>query len=262
MAAKLDASIILGTLPKGLREELLKAFSDIISNFKQRRWEPSELNGGKLCEVVYSILRGHVDGTYPARASKPGNMVDACRSLEQAGSVFSRSVRVQIPRVLVSLYEIRNNRGVGHVGGDVDPNQMDASAVLAMSKWVVAELVRLFHGTNPKTASEAVEVLVERDLPIIWEVAGRRRVLNLKLTSKDKVLLLLYVSSGPVVDRDLVDWVEHSNPSVFRRDVLRPMHRLKLVEYDQKSRLVHISPLGLGRVEGSLLNDLPVLPTS
>ena len=94
---------ILGGIPDGLRNELLAAFSEIERNYRERRWEPSELNGGKLCEIVYTILRGVVDGHYPTHASKPGNMVDACRDLEKAdGKKFSRSVRVQIPRVLLA----------------------------------------------------------------------------------------------------------------------------------------------------------------
>jgi hypothetical protein len=125
---------VFGTLPVSLRDELLKAFGEIVKNFRERRWEPAELNGGKLCEVVHGILRGYIDGEYPTRAKKPKNMVDACRQLEQDGASAPRSIQIQIPRMLVALYEIRNNRNVGLVGGDVDPNHMDAVCVLQMSK--------------------------------------------------------------------------------------------------------------------------------
>ncbi|MBB3083292.1 hypothetical protein [Geodermatophilus sabuli] len=47
--------------------------------------------------------------------------------------------------MMIGLYDIRNNRGVGHAGADVDPNHMDATVVLYQSKWLVAELVRLLH---------------------------------------------------------------------------------------------------------------------
>jgi len=47
--------------------------------------------------------------------------------------------------MLIAQYEIRNNRGVGHVGGDVDQNHMDAKIVVEMAKWTIAELIRLFH---------------------------------------------------------------------------------------------------------------------
>jgi hypothetical protein len=84
-------------------------------------------------------------------------MVDACKALEKAPQTLPRSIRIQIPRMLVALYEIRNNRGVGHVGGDVNPNHMDAVAVLAMSKWLVAELIRVLHDVDTQTATDLVE---------------------------------------------------------------------------------------------------------
>jgi hypothetical protein len=108
--------------------------------------------------------------------------------------------------MLVALYEIRNNRNVGHVGGDVDPNHMDAVCVLQMSKWIVAELVRVLHNVDTDTATDIVDTLVERETPLIWEVRGRKRVLDTGLKMKPKTLLLLYASNGAVSERDLVAW--------------------------------------------------------
>lgn len=243
---------LLAGLPATLRKELLAAYEEILRNYRERRWEPAELNGGKLCEVVYTILKGHVAGVFPSRSSKPSNMVDACRALEQA-SAFPRSIRIQIPRMLVALYEVRNNRGVGHVGGDVDPNHMDAACVLEMSKWVMSELVRVFHGTSTEEATKAVDLLVERTTPSVWKVGNNLRVLDHQKPMKDKVLLLAYHSRGAVREADVFSWVEHSNASVFRRDVVRPLHKTKLIEYDKDSKTIEISPLGIEYVEKRLL---------
>jgi hypothetical protein len=245
---------LLQAVPQELREELLAAYGSILKNYRERRWEPAELNGGKLCEVAYTILQGFVDGTYPKKSTKPKNMVDACHDLERASSTsFPRSVRIQIPRMLVSLYEIRNNRGVGHVGGDVDPNHMDAVCVLQMSKWILGELVRTFHGVSTDVAAAAVDAIVERTVPIVWEVGGNLRVLQPEMRMKDRALVLLYHSVGPVAENDLVAWIEHSNASVFRRDVLRPAHKKKLLEFDAGAGTVHISPLGIDYVESVIL---------
>lgn len=247
---------LLEAIPEGLRGELLSAYGKILRNFRERRWEPAELNGGKLCEVVYTILRGHVDGKFPSKSTKPKNMVEACRALEQAPATsFPRSVRIQIPRMLVALYEIRNNRGVGHVGGDVDPNHMDATCVLAMAKWTLSELVRIFHNVPTEKAAAAVDGIVERTLPIVWEVAGKLRVLEPQMSMKNKALVLLYHCTTPVSEADLVVWVEHSNVSVFRRDVLRPAHKQKLLEYDDVARTVQVSPRGIEYVETSILQS-------
>lgn len=248
----LDASGALAGLPATLRAELLLEFNKIVRNFREERWEPAELDVGRLTEVVYSILRGHVDGQYPPRSSKPRDMVQACRAFEQAGNQFSRSVRITVPRVLVSLYEFRNNRGVGHVGGDVDANHMDAIFLLHAAKWLMGELVRIFHDVTVVEAQEVVEALSERMFPLVFEVAGVKRVLNPNLSMRDKSLLLLYSESSPVPEADLVKWIEHSNASVYRRDVLRRLHREKLVEYDEHTRVVHLLPPGARYVEEQL----------
>lgn len=253
----LDASSVFPSLPLRLRTELMTAFASVMTNYREHRWEPAELNGGKLCEIVYSILHGHVTGKMPTSAAKPKNMLQACQQLEQAdASKFPRSIRIQIPRMLIALYEIRNNRGVGHVGGDVDPNHMDATAVVSMCKWVLAELVRIFHELSLSDAADVVESVVERSLPIVWSTGTKKRVLRSSLSMRDKVLVLLYSTRGKVSEADLFAWVEHSNRSVFRRDVLKKAHVARLIEFDSALASVEISPLGVREVETRVALDI------
>jgi hypothetical protein len=248
-ASSLKATEILANIPKELRGELVKAYGNILKNYIEHRWEPSELSGGKLCEVVYTILQGYIDGEFPEKPKKPRNMVDACRGLEQASQSFSRSVRIQIPRMIIALYEIRNNRGVGHVGDEVDPSNMDATVVLYISKWIMAELVRLFHDVDIQKATMAVEQLSERIIPAIWQIDGKYRVLDTSLSMTQKTLLILYQHDKPVVESELINWVEHSNPTVFRRDILGKAHQRKLIEYDSIKKTVQISPKGIQEIE-------------
>lgn len=162
-----DPRLASAVPPATLAKDLLDAYAEIVTNFAEGRWEPSELNGGKLCEAVYTIVDGYMSGTYQARAHKPQNMPAACQKLETTYPKADSSPRIQIPRMIVALYEIRNNRGVGHAGGDVDPNQMDATAVLYMSKWLMAELVRILHGLTTDEATDIVEALVEREIALV-----------------------------------------------------------------------------------------------
>jgi hypothetical protein len=130
---------------------------------------------------------------------------------------------------------------------------MDAVCVLQMAKWIVAELLRVLHRRTVDEAAELVDAIVEREVPLVWRVGDKLRVLDTRMQMRDKALVLLHSSAGPLSEADLVAWVEHSNPSVFRRDVLRLAHRAKLIEYDRAARIVHISPLGVERVERILL---------
>lgn len=245
-ASGLDRSAILGSIPRGLRDPLVEEFNKILRNFRERRWEPAELNGGKLCEIVYTILSGYAAGSFPASPSKPPNMYDACKRLEQASA--PRSIRIQVPRMLVALYEIRNNRGVGHVGGDVDPNQQDGTVVAAMSQWIMAELVRVFHNVDLDTAAGAVETLVERAIPLIWEVNGTWRVLNPSLTAREKSLVVLY-SVGHMTAPRLAKAVEYGNLSRFRSKVLGKAHAERLLNFDPGTDEVVLSPVGARYVE-------------
>src|SRR5438552_794753 len=179
-------------------------------------------------------------------------MVAACKALESSGNHVPRSFRIQVPRAIVALYEIRNNRGVGHAGADVNPNHGDALVVLAMAKWIVAELIRILHQTDTEAAQQAVESLATRNIPIVWSVGTAKRVLDPSLKMSERMLLLLYTETKPVAEADLVQWVDHSNPSVFRRDILRPAHKARLVEYDTKEGTVEISPRGIAYVDDHL----------
>jgi hypothetical protein len=253
----IDETKLLSGIPSGLRDPLLKSYREIASNYIEHRWEPAELNGGKLCETVYTIVAGAIQGLFPAGPTKPANMVAACRALEAsppvAGRSGDRSLRVLIPRTLPPLYEIRNNRGVGHVGGDVDPNFLDATAVYSMSSWLLAELIRIFHGVSTKEAQEVVDALIERKHPLIWEFENTRRVLVPKMKKADQVLLLMHAKPGWVSETDVIGWVEHSNASVFRGDILRELHKSRMVEFDERQHRLRISPLGIRDVEERIL---------
>lgn len=244
---------LLGSIPQALEDEVFEKFQEIERNFRERRWEPAELNGGKLCEVVYCILRGYVDGEFPNKSYKPANFYSACIALEKESASWGRSVRIQLPRMLIALYEIRNNRNVGHVGGDVDPNHMDAVCVLYMAKWVVAELVRIFHDISPTEASALVEALSERETSLVWDAGGVQRILDNNLSMLEKTLVLLFASTRPLTEASLIRSLEHSNPSVYRRDVLRRAHKNRLIEYDASTRTARISPLGIKQVEEKIL---------
>lgn len=244
----LVAEDALSEIPDGLRSDLLAAFRKIVRNYREHRWEPAELNGGKLCEAVYTVVLGNLDGGYAPRSSKPKDMVSACRNLEKRPS-GSRSNRIQIPRMLAALYEIRNNRGVGHAGGEVDPNHMDATAVLYMSKWLMAELVRALHRLSTEEATELVEKLVEREVSLIWTMGDKKRVLEQGLTWKQKMLLLLVDELAGVFEADLFRWLEHPNASRLRRDVLRPAHRAALIDYEEKTGTIRLLPPGVAAAE-------------
>lgn len=251
MASTIDQA--LSAIPDGLRNPLISEFDQLLSEYRSGDWEKVGLKAGKLCEIIYSILKGYTAGNYPSVPSKPNNMVDACKALENAGSAFSRSVRIQIPRVLVATYELRNNRAIGHVGGEVNPNHMDAELFLRTGKWMVAELVRVFSSSNPADAGALIDSVTEKILPVVWENNGRKKILNPDLSAKNKALVLAYASPGGAAAKDICSWSGYSNLSRFRSGVLKSLSDDALIDFDPKSDLVSISPTGSRYVEANRL---------
>jgi len=238
-------------LPAGLRQDLLGAFDEIVTNYRERRWEPSELNGGKLCEAAFTVVDGYLDGgQYAARATKPPRFNEACLGLERKYPKTStnHSARITIPRLLLGLYDVRNNRGVGHAGGDVDPNQMDATLLLYGAKWVLAEIVRLIHEVTTEEATLLVDALVQREVAWVWSSADLKRVLKGGLTWKQQTLALLLSEVGPVSVEDLVRWLEHPQIRDYRK-VLRQLHAARHIEYDEATHSVRLLPPGVVAAE-------------
>ncbi len=238
----IDPKVALAVIPSGLREPLLAEYRSITKNYAEHRWQPSELAGGIFCEVVYTILEGHAGGVYAAAPNKPKNFPEACRKLEN-NTQEPHSFRILIPRVLIALYDIRNNRGVGHAGGDVDSNHMDATLVLNMSNWVMAELVRVFHQLPISEAQRLVDNLAERHVPLVWQGASVKRVLNPNLKLKEQIILLLASSSGEVTVADLFDWTDYENKTYFMK-TLRELHDSRMVELSKDEKILELLPPG------------------
>ena len=104
---------------------------------------------------------------------------------------------------------MRNKRGIGHVGGDIDANSIDTMAISRNADWIICELIRVYHKLPIEEAQDLIDSILVRSLPIVWEVAGKKRVLKDGLTAKQKALVLLYSEpNAAILTEDLCAWVE------------------------------------------------------
>ncbi len=210
-------------------------------------WEKVGLKAGKIAEAIYSILEGVSSGSFQAQPFKPANFVSACTQLEK-NTTLSRSLRIQIPRVLIGIYELRNNRSVGHVGSPVRPNALDGEYFFRASKWALCETSRALCEALGKSGDGNFYLSVNMsELPLIWDNDGIVRVLRPGLTAGEKTLVVLaHLNQWVSVDRLRIN-VEYSNPTDYKRKVLRGLHDKKLIEYDEKNARAIALPPGLRR---------------
>ena len=245
----INVAAALQAIPAGLRDPLIAEYRSVVQNFLEQRWRPTELSAGRFSEIVYTILDGYAQHSYAATPAKPANFVVACRALEtNALAHVPRSFQILIPRMLPALYEVRNNSNVGHVGGDVDPNHMDSVAVLSMCNWIMAELVRVYHGLSVAQATAVIDALAEVRIPVIWTDGEVKRVLNPRLKLHEQILLLVATSVPSVTAKQLLAWIEYKDTKYFMR-TLRTLHKKRLLEFNEGLDNVRTLPPGSKAVQ-------------
>ena len=250
----------LAGVPAQFRKRLIAAYESLKRDHAEGRYEAAGLATGKFCEIALRLLQHVLTGSSTPFGIKIPNFADECRKLvtSPAGSAVE-SLRTLVPRALVFMYTMRSKRGIGHVGGDVEANQIDSATLTRLADWTVCEFVRVYHGLSLEEAQDLVDTLATRSMPDIWEVGGKKRVLRDGLSASQQVLVLLYSdSTSYVLAEDLCDWVEYSQPSMFKRNVLRPLHNKRLIEFDDESSVVYLSPTGVREVEQSILKTTAI----
>lgn len=206
-----------------LVDELLSAYREAKQNFYQGGKRLSAVEGGRFCEAAFRLLEEETTGAF----TPLGKTLDAeglsRRLANTPHSSHADSVRLHIPRALRVVYDIRNNRDAAHLADGIDPNLQDATLVVAIIDWVLAELVRLWHDVDADEAQAIVEGLVTRKVPVIEDFDGFPKVLTPQLSAGEFVLVLLYQRgrSGAALD-DLRSWVLPS----MRRNLGRTLKRL------------------------------------
>jgi hypothetical protein len=234
-----------------LKDSLVNEFQQALDEYRAGDWEKVGLKAGKFCEIAYCICAGHAEGAFPTSATKPSDFKTSCLSLEQHNKAKGRSLCIQVPRILIGLYELRNNRAIGHVSGDVSPNHMDAEFFLRGIKWVMAEFARFFSQLPLDESHALVEAVTARTFPIVWSSGEIRRILEPAKTASQKVLILLYAEGKPVNASMLQTWAEYKNGTDFKRKVLRELHKKALIHFDELKGIVEILPPGHNLVETS-----------
>lgn len=185
LASKLNAKLV---------HELLEAHADAKRRFYLGDLRPSEVEGGRFCEAAFRILEFVTQGgkftpigkTLP----KTDKLIQDLGNLDS--SKFNDSIRLHIPRSLRLVYDIRNKRDAAHLGDGIDPNLQDATLVVSVLDWVLAELIRLYHNVPANQASKIVSGIVERTAPVVQDFDGFLKVLNPKLGVSDHCTVLLY----------------------------------------------------------------------
>ena len=181
-------------------------FAEMVANFQAGEWESCCAKAGKFVEAALKGLGVHAGLTVPSgRHFKADSIMTGLGNL--ASGSFDDTVRLTIPRACRFVYDIASNRGARHDPDEIDPNEMDASAVVPTCSWILAEMIRYAQKGVLDTAQarELVESLSTRHYPLIEEIDGRVYFHHPKASAPDVALLALaYVYPRRMAEGDLI----------------------------------------------------------
>jgi hypothetical protein len=240
--------------PAILVSKLISHYTKLKSNFIQNRLEPGELNAAKFAEIVFRLIEYAIDPNHqytPLKQSLPSVDTLVTR-FQNLNNTFDDSMRFHLPRALKAIYGIRNKRGVGHTG-EIDANLMDATLVMAVCDWIMAELIRLYHDCSANDAQNIIDRLVKRNIPIIYDRDGIKTLLKQIPYMRATLLFLHYEGEKDIPIGELCKWVEHPNVTNFRIQILKKLHAEKKIFLNEKTRVCRILPPGIKYVEENIL---------
>jgi hypothetical protein len=241
--------ILVTKFSNELVDALLNAYVEVVTNYRIEKWKPSELDAGHFVEVSRRIIETELFGSSKSLSESLGSFNQQVLNRYESAS-GDESYRILMPRVLFSIYCVRNKRGVGHISS-ISPNKLDATFILNSVKWVLAELVRLSGESNPDEAYEVANFILERDVDLIWDDGESFMILDKKLKADQKVLLSLYKKDRVALE-DLQTLVEYKNKTNFRK-VCEKLRSEKLIDITS-DQICKLSPLGIQSAETIIQN--------
>jgi hypothetical protein len=241
------------TFDKELIKELFDAHQCLTEHYHLGRYRPCSLEGGRFSEIGLRLIQQAIFGTFTPLGTHVTDYTSEILKLTKADkNTFSDSLRIEIPRALQLVHDIRNKRDVGHVGGDVDANYTDATLSLTTCNWIMAELLRIYYTSDINTAQELVDSLIKIRIPLLQDFNGFLKILKPELSVPDKILVLLYyrAKQGATIE-ELNIWlsnkvqISHMNVTLQRLEHARAfIHRA--------NNLCFITDTGMRYVENNI----------
>jgi hypothetical protein len=243
--AGVHAGFVSEGVPTELADELLEGYTEAKRRFHLDDHRPTAVEGGRFCEAATRILEHELFGKHTMLGRTLPPLDDKRLQAFAQAQHPSESMRRHIPKALYFVYGIRNTRDIAHLGDGIDPNLQDATLVVGLLDWMMAELVRMYHTVSPGEAHAIISDLVTREVPVIEEIDGQP-ICSKDLGVSDRVLVFLY-RAGQQYGLEIAE-LQRQMRHKDRSNLLKAVKNLDdkgLVLLHPESRKAHITRNGM-----------------
>jgi hypothetical protein len=241
-------SQLASSLEPNLVRELLEAHAQVKQNYYLGGLRLTEVEGGRFCEAAFRLLEQATTGRFTplGRTLNTDRLIETLENLPAAS--HPDAIRIHIPRALRLVYDVRNKRDAAHLADGIDPNLQDATMVVSVLDWVLAEFIRLYHNVSADVAQSLVDEIVTRVAPVVQDFNGFLKVLKPNLATSDHCIVLLYQrGTKGVTFKEMESWVRPSMRANLGRTLANLVERKDFAHFD--GQRYYVTRLGIREVE-------------
>ncbi len=192
-------------------DAIVDSYTEMQQRFFAGDWQPSELDGGRLCEAVARAIYQLDSGTI-THSQLPKEL---CEKLEDEANVrphkLDAKARRHIARCIMLVYKFRSDRGSVHISPEYSANEMDSILMVHAGKWIFAEFLRLAWNGDRKVIAETIADIIQLEHSLIHELDGTPLILDQSVSAPEEVLLLLNHAEVHKLSKDKVTELARNN---------------------------------------------------
>lgn len=229
-------------------DEIFEHYNALKMAFRLQDWEKCLVRGGKFGEAVTKGIHFIRTGEVIQEVSVESEINEVSKRTD-----LLESIRLLIPRVTRSLYDLRSKRGGAH--GSFDPNSMDCARAVADADWVLSELVRVYCTADPDHAMKFVVGISAKSVPIVECIEEDYIVLRRGTSARQEIGLIMFTRYPTrTTTNQLRKWIPNHSASNIRL-TLANMKKAKLVHFNSDGYL--LTTAGIRAVEEEISQEAP-----
>lgn|SRR5574341_125004 len=248
---------IVPPLDKPLAEALIAEFLNVERRFVLGDWEPTTLDGGQFAEIAARIVY-HIDSKNLNRNRKLDDCLKYVEDEKNANShnFPQRRAALHLCKVLRTVYKFRSQRGAVHIDPDYSANELDSTLILALVRWVMAEVLRIFWSGDTVYVARAVREIVRFQIPAILVIDGHPLVLRTDCTVEEEILILLHNAGEVGMSRAQLGTSVPKSPAAVTEALKKLSSSNKREVLKRLNSTYILTPKGTKRVQEELAEKL------
>jgi hypothetical protein len=248
----LSAKQLIAELAKGvdasLADAVVSSYVEMQQRFFAGDWQPSELDGGRLCEAISRALYQLDSGTV-THSQLPNEL---CEKIEDEQNLRPHNLdlkdRHHVSRAIGLVYKFRSDRGSVHISPKYTADFMDSMLMVHAGKWIFAEFLRLAWKQDKAVIAETIAQIVQLEYSLIHELDGVPLVLESTVSAPEEILLLLNHAEGHKLSKEELSQQAKNNTSTSLTVAFSRLLKSNEIRSTNTAGEVAMTPKGQKRV--------------